>query len=355
MDIGQFYHVAISLRQPYYVAGGLQDNGSWFGPSRSLSGGGPINEDWMNVGGGDGFVCQVDPNDPDMVYSESQDGAISRRNVRTGERGSARATAPRGKPVYRFNWNTPYILSSHNSRIVYSAGNYVFRSLDRGNNMEIISPEITLTKHGSGTAMAESPLNADVLYAGTDDGALWITRDGGKNWTNIAENVGLGGSRWVSSIEPSHYVEGRAYVAFDCHRSDEDDPCIYVTEDFGKSWKPLRANLPMGSSRVLREDIEDQNLLFLGTEFGAWFSLDRGQHWSKFGTNFPTVCVMEFAFYPPSATPHSGEVVVATHGRSLWVLDATTLRQIKPEYLTEKPALYRPPKWCGGAESRPAA
>jgi hypothetical protein len=139
-------------------------------------------------------------------------------------------------------------------------------------------------------------------------------------------------------------------VTFDCHRADEDEPCVYVTEDFGKTWKSLRANLPVGSSRVLREDIENRNLLFLGTEFGGWFSLDRGQHWNRFGTNFPTVCVMEYAFYPSGATPHNGDVVVATHGRSLWVLDATVLRQIKPEYLTEKPALYKPAevvRWRG--------
>ncbi len=255
---------------------------------------------------------------------------------RGGGGGGAAAAA------YRFNWNTCYILSSHNSRIVYTAGNYVFRSLDRGANLQIISPEITLTSHGSGTAVAESPLNADVLYAGTDDGALWVTRDGGRNWSNIWQNVGLPGPRWVSSIEPSRYAAGRAYVAFDCHRSDNDDPCIYVTENYGQTWKPLRANLPMGSSRVLREDIVNQNLLFLGTEFGAWCSLDRGQNWNKFGTNFPTVCVMEFAFYPADATPHSGDVVVATHGRSLWVLDATVLRQIKPDNLTDTPALYKP-------------
>ncbi len=378
-DIGQFYHVAISLKQPYYVAGGLQDNGSWMGPSASLSGGGPINEDWINIGGGDGFVCRVDPNDPDVVYSESQDGSINRRNIHTGERGSASARrgggaggrgggggGPRGggpggdentggglgggfrggaggrgagaaADAYRFNWNTPFILSSANSRIVYSAGNFVFRSLDRGNNMQPVSPEITLTKWGSGTALAESPRNPDVLYVGTDDGALWVTRDGTRTWTNITANVSLPAPRWVASIEPSHFVDGRAYVAFDCHRSDEDDPCLYVTEDFGRTWKSIRANLPWGSSRVLREDIQNPNLLLLGTEFGAWFSLDRGRNWNKFGTNFPTVAVHEFAFHPVN-----GEVVAATHGRSLWVLDVSPLRQITARNVIDRPALYQP-------------
>src|SRR6185436_6667400 len=190
MAIGQFYHVAISSKQPYFAVGGLQDNGTWAGPTLSLNGTGPINEDWMSIGGGDGFMCRVDPNDPDLFYGESQDGGIFRRNIRTGERASLRPSRPDGAPAYRFNWNTPFILSSHNSRLFYSAGNYVFRSLDRGNNLQVISPEITLTKRGSATALAESPKNPNVLYVGTDDGGLWTTRDGGKNWTNITGNIG---------------------------------------------------------------------------------------------------------------------------------------------------------------------
>ena len=345
MAIGQFYHVAISQKQPYYVVGGLQDNGSWSGPSLSLSGAGPINEDWISIGGGDGFVCRVDPNDPDVFYAESQDGSMFRRNIRTGERASLRPTRPDGAPPYRFNWNSPFILSSHNSRIFYSAGNYVFRSLDRGNNLQIISPEITMTKRGSATALGESPKNPNVLYAGTDDGGLWVTRDAGKSWTNVIKNITSFKPIWVATIEPSRYVEGRAYVAFDCHRSDDDEACIFVTEDFGKSWKSLRGNLPVGSTRVLREDIQNPNLLFVGTEFGAWFSLDRGKIWNKLGTNLPTVAVHEFAFHP-----NNGEIVAATHGRSLWVLDVSALRQIKPENLADKPALYRPAtlvRWRG--------
>jgi len=337
MALGQFYHIAIAPKQPYYVAGGLQDNGSWMGPTIGLSGTGPINEDWLSVGGGDGFVCRVDPSDPDVVYGESQDGGMFRRNLRTGERASLRPPRPDGAPPYRFNWNTPFILSHQNSRIFYCAGNYVFRSLDRGNNLQVISPEITLTKRGSASAVAESPRNANVLYAGTDDGALWVTRDGGKSWTNITKNIGLDKPHWVSSIEPSRYVEGRAYVAFDGHRADVDDPLVYATEDFGKTWKSINANLPWGSTRVLREDVSNPNLLVVGTEFGAWFSLDRGKYWNRLGTNLPTVAVHEFAFHP-----NNGEVVAATHGRSVWVLDISALRQVKPEHLASKPALYKP-------------
>jgi photosystem II stability/assembly factor-like uncharacterized protein len=337
MAIGQFYHVAIDSRQPYRVYGGLQDNGSWGGPSHTLDGQGPINEDWILAGGGDGFVCRVDAQDPDLVYYESQDGHMSRRNIRTGEFTPIRPRDVRGQPPYRFNWNTPFILSSHNSQIFYCGGNYVFRSVKRGDDLQPISPEISRTKRGTASALAESPRNPNVLYAGTDDGYLWVTQDGGAKWTNVADKVGLPGPRWVASIEPSRFADGRAYVVFDAHRSDDDAPYVYVTEDFGKTWKSLNSKLPMGSTRVLREDIENQNVLYLGTEFGVWVSINRGGLWTKINNNLPTVAVHELAQHPSS-----GEMVAATHGRSLWILDVTPLRQMKPEMLRAEATLYRP-------------
>jgi S1-C subfamily serine protease/photosystem II stability/assembly factor-like uncharacterized protein len=333
--IGQFYHVTISPRQPYWVAGGLQDNGSWSGPAISRNGG-AINEDWINVGGGDGFVCRVDPHDPDLVYTESQNGSISRRHLVTGERSSIRP--PRVDGVsYRFNWKTPFILSSHNSKIFYSAGNYVFRSLDRGNDLRAISPEITLTKRGSATALAESPRNPDVLYVGTDDGALWVTQDGGHNWKNITKNLGISDPRWVSTLDASRYEDGRIYVCLDAHRSDDDKPYAFVSEDFGATFKPLHEDLPWGSTRVLREDITNQNLLYLGTEFAMWVSLDRGQNWVQFNQNLPTVAIHEVA-----QNPATGEIVVATHGRSLWACDVTGLRQLKSDHISKDIAFHSP-------------
>jgi S1-C subfamily serine protease/photosystem II stability/assembly factor-like uncharacterized protein len=334
--IGQFYHVAIGPKEPYWVFGGLQDNGSWGGPAISKSGG-VINEDWISVGGGDGFVCRVDPNDPDLVYSESQNGTITRRHLKTGERAAIRPVRPRGARPYRFNWNAPFILSSHNSKIFYSAGNFVFRSLDRGNNLQPISPEITLTKRGSATALAESPRNPNVLYVGTDDGALWMTRDGGHEWKDITKNLGIRDPRWVATIEPSRYEDGRVYVALDGHRSDDDDPYVFVSEDFGQTFRTLRSNLPWGSTRCLREDLQNQNLLFCGTEFGLWVSLDRGAHWTKLNNNLPTVAVHEVAIHPTN-----GEIVAATHGRSLWACDISALRQVTPEHLKDKIALFKP-------------
>jgi photosystem II stability/assembly factor-like uncharacterized protein len=336
LAIGQFYHVAVDTRRRYNIYGGLQDNGTWGGPSRTRTTTGPINEDWVNVGGGDGFRCAVDPNDPDLVYYESQNGGFGRRHLRTGETGFIRPRPPEGQR-YRFNWNAPFFLSHHNSRIYYCAGNYVFRSLDRGNDLRVMSPEITRTDRGSATALGESPRNPNVLYAGTDDGNLWVTQDGGKEWKNITANVGLPGPRYVATIEPSRYVEGRTYVTFDAHREDDDNPYVFVTEDFGKTWKSLRGNLPWGSTRCLREDIENPDLLFVGTEFAAWVSIDRGAHWTKLNNNLPTVAVHDFAIHPTA-----GEIVAATHGRSLWVLDVTPLRQTTAKVLKAKTHLYQP-------------
>jgi photosystem II stability/assembly factor-like uncharacterized protein len=356
MAIGQFYHVDVDPRRNYRVYGGLQDNGSWGGPSMTRSGQGPINEDWIGVGGGDGFVCRVDPKDPDVIYSESQGGNMQRIDLRTGQtlrirpadeagqgpgqaqaEGEEKPQKPGERPRHRFNWNTPFILSRHNSGIFYCAGEKVFRSVEGGKNLEPISDVITATDKGSGTAVAESPVDGKIIWAGTDDGALWVTNDYGKKWTNVAKNVKLPKPFWVATIEPSRYKKERAYVAFDAHRSDDDNPYIYVTEDLGETWKPLRGNLPMGSSRVLREDIQNPNLLYLGTEFAVWASLDHGKSWTKINNNLPTVAVHELCQHPTS-----GEIVAATHGRSIWIMDVSPLRQMKPETLEATAYLYKP-------------
>ncbi|MCI0379583.1 MAG: PDZ domain-containing protein [Gemmataceae bacterium] len=340
MAMAQFYHVAISLKRPYWVFGGLQDNGTWGGPSIGLKGGlGPINEDWVSIFGGDGYVCRVDPTDPDMIYYEMQDGGMGRRHLRTGEQARIRPERAKDQPPHRFNWNTPFILSNHNPRIYYCGGEYVFRSVNRGDDLKIISPEITLTKRGSATALAESPKNADVLWAGTDDGALWITKDGGKNWKNVVGSVGLPGPRYVATIEASKFKEGRAYVAFDAHRSNDDKPYLYVTEDFGETWNSITANLPaFGSTRCLREDVVKENVLYTGTEFGIFASIDRGKSWTRINNDLPTVAVHEIALHPTA-----GELVAATHGRSIWILDIAPLRQMTPQIVKEgKPHLYKP-------------
>lgn len=332
--VGQFYHVTIAPKQPYWVYGGLQDNGSWGGPAISKSGG-ALNEDWISVGGGDGFVCRADPEDPDTVYYESQNGAIRRRNLRTGDGGSVRPQAEKDL-VFRFNWNTPFILSNHNSKIFYSAGNYVFRSYNQGDDLKRISPEITLTQRGSATALSESPLNPDVLYVGTDDGGLWVTQDGGAEWKSIHENLGVD-PRWVSTVEASRFVPGRVYVSLDGHRSDDDQPHVFVSEDYGATFTSLASALPRGSSRCLREDVVNPNLLYLGTEFAFWVSLDRGLNWTQCNQKLPAVAIFEVAMHPSI-----NEIVLATHGRSLWACDVTSLRNLKAEDLTKSTALLPP-------------
>ena len=336
LALGQFYHVAVDTRRPYRVYGGLQDNGSWGGPSQTLRPSGPTNADDQFIQGGDGFVCRVDPNDPDVVYSESQGGNMFRRNLRTGESKFLRPKMQAGAARFRFNWCTPFILSSHNSSIFYAAANYVFRSVKQGEDLKIISPEITRTKHGSATALSESPKNADVLWAGTDDGAVWLTRDGGKTWTDLSDKfkaAGLPGPRWVASIEASRVVTGRCYIVFDAHRSNDDEPYVFVTEDFGQTWRSLRGNLPTGPTRVLREDLQNPELLYLGTEFALYASINRGASWLKInGPTLPTVAIHEIA----QATT-ANEIVAATHGRSLWVLDVTSLRQLKADHISPLP------------------
>ncbi len=337
LAIGQFYHVTVDTKKPYNVYGGLQDNGTWGGPSLGLRGSGPINEDWIAVAGGDGFVCRVDADDADLIYFESQDGSLRRRNLRTGEGGSIRPQRTQGNVAHRFNWNTPFILSSHNSKIYYCAGERVFRSVKMGGDLRAISPEITRTGRGSGTALSESPRNQDVLYVGSDDGALWVTRDGGASWTDIAKNVPLSGPRWVATLEASRFEEGRVYACFDGHRSNDDDPLVFVSEDFGQTWKSLRNNLPWGSTRCLREDVRNPNLLFVGTEFAAFASTDRGQSWIKLNTKLPTVAVHEIAIHPTEP-----EIVLATHGRSIWIADISPLRELTTEVVAADAHLYRP-------------
>jgi photosystem II stability/assembly factor-like uncharacterized protein len=336
-DIGQFYHVSLDSRKPYRIYGGMQDNGSWGGPSHTLDGKGPINSDWVMVNGGDGFVCGVDPQDPDLIYFESQDGNIGRRNLRTGESAFIRPRNNPGQPPYRFNWNTPFVVSAHNPRVVYCAGSHVFRSIQRGDNFKAISNELCRTGQASATALAESPRNPDVLWVGTDDGNLWVTRNGGAQWTNVTERVGLPKRFLVASIDPSRFAEGRAYVAFDAHRSDNDDPWVFVTENYGETWKSLRSNLPWGSSRVCREDLFNEDVLYLGAEFGVFASIDRGATWTKINANLPTVAVHELAQHPTA-----GEMVAATHGRSIWILDVAPLRQMKPATRTATATLFKP-------------
>jgi photosystem II stability/assembly factor-like uncharacterized protein len=337
LPIGQFYDVGVDTRTPYRIYGGMQDNGSWGGPSKIRGRFGPEQSDWYAVGGGDGFLCRIDPLDPNIVFYESQYGRMARVNLKTGERSSITPITEKGFQR-RFNWKTPFLLSHHNSRIFYCAGTRVYRSPNRGDGLRAISPKVVSTAKGTSTALAESPRDPRVLYVGTDDGNLWGTKDGGNKWTKLAI-PGMKNNRRVNCIEASRFVAGRCYLVLDGHYYDSDAPEVWVTEDYGKSWKSLRANLPERNTRVLREDVKNPNLLYLGTEFGLYASIDRGKDWTQINNNLPHVAIHEIAVHPTA-----GEIVAGTHGRSIWILDVTALRQLTEKVRQQKAALLAPAK-----------
>jgi photosystem II stability/assembly factor-like uncharacterized protein len=342
IPLGQFYEVSIDNQKPFWVYGGLQDNGSWSGPSGTLNQEGITNDDWFRTGGGDGFYSVVDPSDPSVIYVESQNGSVSRLELKTGERKSIKPEARPGEKRYRFDWNSPIVISPHNNRTIYLAGNRVFRSTDRGSTwtwsddltrdqdreklpiMGALPDKNTLSRHdgvetfGQIVTLAESPIKEGLLYAGTDDGNLQISRDSGRTWKNITGKVpGVPDKTYVSRVVPSRYAEGTAYLTLDGHRADDYNTYVFVTTDYGESWKTIKSNIPAGvTTRVIREHPRNQNLLFLGTEFGVYVSFDRGGRWTRLKGNLPLVRIDDLQIHP-----RDNALVLATHGRSVWVLD----------------------------------
>ncbi|MDQ1729633.1 MAG: hypothetical protein QOD33_1758 [Pyrinomonadaceae bacterium] len=342
IPLGQFYEVSLDNQKPFWVYGGLQDNGSWSGPSGTLNQEGITNDDWFRTGGGDGFYSVVDPSDPSIVYVESQNGSVSRLELKTGERKSIKPEARPGEKRYRFDWNSPIVISPHNNHTIYFAGNRVFRSTDRGTTwtwsddltkdqdreklpiMGALPDKTTLSRHdgvetfGQIVTLAESPIKEGLLYAGTDDGNLQVSRDSGKTWKNITDKVpGVPKNTYVSRVAPSRYSEGTAYLTLDGHRADDYSTYVFVTTDFGESWKAIKSNLPAGvTARVIREHPRNQNLLFLGTEFGAYVSWDRGGRWTRLKGNLPLVRIDDIQIHA-----RDNALVLATHGRSVWILD----------------------------------
>jgi photosystem II stability/assembly factor-like uncharacterized protein len=345
--IGQFYEIGLDNEKPYHVCGGLQDNGSWCGPSATLSRDGIGNEDWTLIHGGDGFYAQIDNVEPWIVYTESQDGYLARRNLRTAQERSIKPEAKFGEPHYRFQWNSPVAVSSHDHNTIYYGGNYVFRSTDRGDTWTRLGSDLTrgtdrnkllvfgkipdkqtLSRHDGVqdyptiTTISESPVSTAVLWAGTDDGNVQVTRDGGKSWKNVSSNIpGSPNGTYVSRVVASKYAEGSAYVALDGHRSDDYGIYLFATSDYGETWKPIRNGIPdtAGSVHVVREHPRNANLLFAGTEFGLWVSWDRGANWTAFRNNLPTVPVDDIQLQA-----RENDLVLGTHGRSIWVFDDLT-------------------------------
>ncbi|MGA9770523.1 MAG: hypothetical protein WBV94_15905 [Blastocatellia bacterium] len=345
IPLGQFYEISLDNDKPYKVYGGLQDNGSWAGPSGTLFSEGIGNDDWFRTGGGDGFYSVVDPTDSNIIYVESQNGFVARLELKTGERRSIKPQPPAGEKDYRFDWNTPIVISPHNNRTIYLGGNRVFRSTDRGDSwtrsedltnnedrdripiMGALPDKDMLSRHdgvetfGQVVTLVESPMKEGLLYAGTDDGNLQVSRDSGKTWKNITGKVsGVPKKTYVSRVVASRFAEGTVFVTFDGHRGDDYNPYVFMSTDYGESWKSIKGSLPTGMTcRVIREHMRNQNLLFLGTEFGVYVSFDRGGRWTRLKGNLPVVRVDDIQIHP-----RDNDLVLGTHGRSIWVLDDIT-------------------------------
>lgn len=348
LPVGLFYHVAYDMEIPYNVCGGMQDNYNWCGPSASRFGRGIMNHDWFQILGGDGFVAIPDPRDPKIIYTESQDGNIVRRNKVTGEVRSIRPTqfnvvnATRGEQ-FRFHWDTPLLVSPNDPSALIAAGNRVFRSRDRGDSWEAISPDLTknanrdsiatmgvkgsdvriarndgISQWPAIVALAESPRQAGVFYAGTDDGTVSVTRNNGESWQDITKNLpGFpAGHAFVSEVVPSRFDAGTVYVTVDNHRQNDYEPYIWVSTDYGATFRAIVSGLRGENVRTLTEDTRNRDVLYAGTETGIFLSLDRGASWRRLKANLPTVRVDELTIHP-----RDNALLVATHGRALWILD----------------------------------
>src|SRR5881394_1271543 len=358
LPVSQFYHVSVDNNDPYRVYGGLQDNSSWVGDSQYP--GGITNSQWENMFNGDGFFTFPDPSDPDYLYAEYQGGYIGRVNRYTH---GQRDIQPKAnyKEKLRWNWNTPMALSPNEKGTLYIGAQFLFRSRDHGQNWERISPDLTtndpekqkqeqsggITVDNSAAEMhttiysiSESPKDKNVIWVGTDDGNLQLTRDGAKTWNNVVKNVpSLPPNSWVSWVQASNYAAATAYATFDRHTFGDFTPYVYKTTDFGKTWTPLvtpqDAKGVRGYAHVIKEDVVKPDLLFLGTEFGLWVSIDGGKNWAQFKANhFPAVAVRDLAIHP-----RDNDLVLATHGRGIWIIDdITPLRALTPDLLKQEVA-----------------
>ncbi|MBI4913194.1 MAG: hypothetical protein HY823_10690 [Acidobacteria bacterium] len=354
LPLGQFYHVAVDDARPYRVFGGLQDNSSWMGFGSAWLG----NRHWKNLYGGDGFWVQPDPTDANTAYAEYQGGQMVRVDLRSFTARSIKPQEAAGEPKFRFNWNTPLVLSPTQKGTLYTGAQYLFRTRDKGETWERLSPDLTtndkakqdqeasggLTVDNSSAenhctiyTIAESPRNGRLIWVGTDDGNLQLTRDAGKNWTNLASRVpGLPPHTWVSWVEASPHSEGTAFVTFDGHTQGDLGTRVYRTDDFGQTWRSLATPELKGFAHVIRQDPVRADLLYLGTESGLFISVDGGAHWAAFkGGDFPPVPVRDIAIHP-----REHDLVLGTHGRGIWIVDdLTPLRALTPEVLAKDLAL----------------
>lgn len=355
--VSQLYHVQVDDQEPYNVYGGLQDNGSWRAPSQNP--GGIQNGDWKNVGGGDGFWVQPDAENHKIVYSEYQGGHISRLDLNTNHSQDIQPKAEEGDPKLRFNWNTPIVRSLNNKKRIYMASQFLYRSDDKGIHWEKMSGDLTtndlmkLKQEESGGltndntsaenhctifTIAESPLDVNTVWAGTDDGNLQVTTDGGKTWTNVADNYkrcGIPAQTWVSSIEPSRFDKNTVYATFDNHMYSDMNTYVAKSSDLGKTWVLFKSSEFKGFAHKIKEDLVRKDLLFVGTEMGLYTSLDGGKNWLQMKGNIPTYALVRDIVIEP----RTNDLVLATHGRGVLIVDdISPLRNISAELLQKEAA-----------------
>jgi photosystem II stability/assembly factor-like uncharacterized protein len=359
LPLAQFYHVNVDGQDPYHAMGGLQDNSSWHGPAEVREGGGIRNHHWKLVGSGDGYDVATDPSEPEVGYSMWQGGYLNRFDLRDGTLRAIRPPAPRGVAL-RFNWNSALALDPFVPGTLYYGSQFVHRSTDRGETWEVISPDLTANRpewqrqddsggltpdvtaaenHCTLLTIAPSPVAKGVIWTGSDDGRIHVTRDGGATWTSVEGNVkGVPANTWVPHIEASRFDAGEAFVVFDDHRRSNWKTYVYRTRDFGTTWTSLAAPDLRGWALVVEQDPVRRDLLFLGTEFGLFVSLNGGASWLPFRHGVPTVSVMDLAIQEREA-----DLVIATHGRALFVIDdITPLRELSASPTKERVRLFTP-------------
>ncbi|MEM6964750.1 MAG: hypothetical protein AAF573_08305 [Bacteroidota bacterium] len=375
LPLSQFYHISVDNDEPYNIYGGLQDNGSWVGPSESP--GGIENKDWTFTNGGDGFYSLRHPMDKNIIYAESQGGNIVRYDMSDGQSKDIKPLPEEGEPDYRFNWNAPMHISPNNPERLYFGAQFLFKTENRGDSWQKISPDLTTNdpqrqrqKKSGGLsidnstaennttiyAIGESPLDEKIIWVGTDDGLVHVTSNGGKSWDKVSINMpDLPAGLWVTCVAPSNHNKNTAYVTIDGHKSGDDNIYIYKTTDLGKTWKSLVTDQLEGYAHVIREDLQVPNLLFLGLERGLYISVDGGNIWKRFDNGIPHSGVRAITIHP-----REDAVVVGTHGRGVFIMDdITPLRQITKEVVSSKLhffqtkptylSLARGGGWFGGA------